>query len=144
MFLVWEPDARDMQQNLKLRSRAADAVPAKAPSPIDRDVARLLSQQVAEDHRLAFARSFALATMEGYWAAHAPESNSRSRAHDFERLPLTAEAAAAAEDLASRMALLDPAKAAYLIGTIYATALPDAYRASHGIFYTPRRLSSNC
>src|SRR5260370_20601872 len=131
---------KDMRQNLKPRTRVTEAGSADATSEIDRDVARLLSAAVAEDNRLAFARSFAAAIVEACWKVHELQPNPASPPHAVELLALSSEAADTAEQLASKMARLEPRRAAYLIETIYATVLPDAYRASHVIFYTPPEL----
>jgi len=130
-----------MQQDLKFETKPSAGGPTKTRSTIDRDLARLLSARVAEGHRLAFARSFASAIVETYWTVRQLASPRPTPPQAIERLALSGEAAVAAEQLGSGLAGRDPYAAAYLIGTIYATALPDAYRASHGIFYTPPELA---
>ena len=38
------------------------------------------------------------------------------------------------------MAALEPRSAAYFAGAVYMTTLPEVYRATHGVFYTPPEL----
>src|SRR6266849_2819418 len=108
-----------MRRNLKPRTQAPDAGPADTTPATDRDVARLLSTAVAEDNRLAFARSFASAIVEACWNLHKLQPNPASHPHAVERVALSSEAADTAERLASKIARLEPRTVAYLVGTIY-------------------------
>lgn len=129
-----------MGEGLNTRPAPAEIAAAIAVlAPIDRDIARSLSSQVAEDHRLVFAQSFANAVICACWQTRAlkpplllPET--------VELIALPADAAAAGTRLGAAMAKIEPRLAAYLIGTVYTTALPEAYRAARGIFYTPPEL----
>jgi adenine-specific DNA-methyltransferase len=112
---------------------------ASVVATVDRDIARALSGQIAEKHRLAFAQSFTFAVMQvcreiyilPYPLAKPP---------GIELLALSPEAMKVAEQFGDALAKLEPRFAAHLAGIIYTTALPEAYRAAHGIFYTPPQL----
>ena len=47
----------------------------------------------------------------------------------------------AATQMGDALAQLEPRLAASLSGVIYTTALPETFRAAHGIFYTPPELA---
>jgi adenine-specific DNA-methyltransferase len=100
------------------------------------EVARTLSAQVAEHHRLNFARSLALSIAIACWKARGLV-NFPSFANTFEIIPLSSEATAIAAKLGASAAELEPAQAAYFIGSAYTAALPGSYRSGYGIFYTP-------
>ncbi len=59
---------------------------------------------------------------------------------DMPILPLNDDAAAAASRLAQGIAAGQAAEITILLGSVYTSALPDDYRAKHGIFYTPPAL----
>ncbi len=61
---------------------------------VHRDIARSLSAQIAENHRLAFARSFAYAVMLACWRARGLPS--LSPPDNVKLIPLSIDAAAAA------------------------------------------------
>ncbi|GGC58999.1 Eco57I restriction-modification methylase domain-containing protein [Chelatococcus reniformis] len=106
---------------------------------LDHDIARALSRQIAESHRLAFARSFTLAVVQACRdIADLPQAAGRPQ--DVELLTLAPDALSAAMAYGHSLAKAEPRQAGFLAGTIYTTALPAAYRASHGIFYTPPQL----
>jgi len=94
----------------------------------------LLAADLAQDHRLGFARSFTQVVVA---ACQGARGLSETRPDNIELGLLSTEAAIAAENLGGAAAAMRPNQAAYFIGTIYTAALPDAYRAAHGIFYTP-------
>jgi adenine-specific DNA-methyltransferase len=124
-----------MGEPARIRSNSIAAVLAT----VDRDIARALSGQMAEKHRLAFAQSFTFTVMQTC------RENSLLR-HPFSRvegvplIDLSPEALKAARQFGEALAELEPSSAAYLAGILYTTALPKAYRAKHGIFYTPPQL----
>lgn len=106
---------------------------------VDREIARALSAQLAEQHRLSFARSFTFAVLQGCLDAVAlPTTLTKSQG--FELAPLSRDAGAIARQFGARLAEVSPRQAAYLAGVIYTTALPESFRAAHGIFYTPPAL----
>ena len=45
-----------------------------------------------------------------------------------------------AHDFGRALANADPRYAAYMVGVVYTSTLPEAYRTTHGIFYTPPEL----
>ena len=125
-----------MGENLKARSATAEvAEVAEILAPIDQDIARSLSWALADDHRLAFARSFAHAVIRAAWAR--VDQRPPSSPETVELIALSSDAATAAERLGTAIAKVPAHVAGYCIGTVYTTALPESYRAAHGIFYTP-------
>lgn len=103
---------------------------------VDRDIAKALSGPIAEDHRLAFAQSFTFAVTEA-WRAASALPRAPAPPEGVTLITLSGEALQAAHRFGDALAQLDPRFAAHLAGVIYTTALPEAYRAAHGIFYTP-------
>jgi adenine-specific DNA-methyltransferase len=55
----------------------------------------------------------------------------------YDGATLSKDARQAARRIAAGMGSLPSAEAAYAIGTLYTTLLPEVFRAQHGIFYTP-------
>src|SRR5438552_14626562 len=122
-------------QRSKLLSNAipkSAAATSACPFPSDPRIAGLLAAHLAQDHRLGFARSFTLAVVS---ACRRARGLSEARPDGLQLGSLSTEAAAAAESLGGEAAEMPPSYAAYFIGTIYAAALPDPYRAAHGVFY---------
>lgn len=106
----------------------------------EREVARALSAELPENRQVGFAHSFAHTVVRTCWGH-------RQRARAIMALPesirlteLSSEALAAAERFGDLIAELEPSAQAYAVGTLYATALPERYRAARGIFYTPPQL----
>ena len=119
------------------RLSEAKRIEPSRPAPVwDCDLARSLSAQVGERHRLDFARSITEAVVDACWIANGIKA-SRPAAPGASRVPLSSEASELAARLGTRAAESDPTQAAYLIGCVYTSALPDGHRSSHGIFYTP-------
>ena len=106
---------------------------------VDRDVAKALSGQIAEHHRLAFAQSFTFAVMQGCHELTTPAQPFAAPV-GIELVPLARDAQKVARQFAAVLARAAPRNAAHLAGMLYTTALPDTYRATHGIFYTPTQL----
>ena len=81
-----------MVDGLITRSEAIEIVGA-APviASIDRDIARALSAEIAENHRLAFARSFAHAVMVAGWHVRGIETPLSSLSN-IELVPLSPDA----------------------------------------------------
>lgn len=111
---------------------AAPPVPA-----LDRGVARDLAAAVADGNRLAFARSFTLATVRSYASALGSELPANDYPRDVELVPLGTAAEAAAAAFGAALQRLTTASAVYMLGSIYTSALPPEFRANHGVFYTP-------
>ncbi len=106
---------------------------------VNRDLARTLSRQIAETQRLAFAQSFTFAVLQICWERSALPLP-LAKPVGIELLALSSEAREVAEQFGGVLAQLAPRNAVYLAGIIYATTLPETYRAAHGIFYTPPAL----
>ncbi len=106
---------------------------------IDRDLARTLSGQIAEQHRLAFAQSLTAAVLEACHQLISPACPFTGPA-GVSLIPLSRDAEAAARRFATVLVRAEPREAAHLAGVLYTSALPEAYRTKYGIFYTPPRL----
>ena len=123
-----------------MEQRSPKALIVSAPLPaIDRQIARALSGQISEKHRLAFAQAFTFAVLRAC-QQHLALSQALDPPAAMKLMSLTYEAEEAAGSLGAALAKLEPRAANYLTGVIYTTALPEAYRAAHGIFYTPPSL----
>jgi adenine-specific DNA-methyltransferase len=106
---------------------------------VDRDVAKSLSSQIAEHHRLSFAQSFTFAVVQACRETSTlPQPLAKPAG--IELPELSPEAVSAARRFGNALANLEPRHAAYLAGVIYTAALPETYRSAHGIFYTPPQL----
>lgn len=114
---------------------SADRVGA-VPARVDRAVVRALSGKIAETHRLAFARSFTFAVLQASWRVSS-SAKTLPEPEGVDLIALSREASAAAAQLGDALATVDTRTVAYLAGMLYTTALPEAYRAANGIFYTP-------
>jgi len=106
---------------------------------VDREVARALSAQLGERHRLSFARSFTFAVLQACRDA-AAQPVALAKPEGVDLLPLSAEAERAARQFGATLASLPVRQAMHLAGVIYTTALPEGFRATQGIFYTPPAL----
>ncbi len=126
-------------QNTIRQQTAAIEAAGGLLAAVDRDIARALSGQMAEAQRLAFAQSFTFAVLQICWQ-NADVPTRLSLPTGVNLIPLSVEAMAAAARFSEVLTGLKPREAVYLAGIIYTTALPEAYRASHGIYYTPPAL----
>jgi hypothetical protein len=129
-----------MVERLNRNAGTAQSAAPAGSHRVDREIARALSSRVDENSRLAFAQSFALAIVKAWWRGRGLQVPFPPLPKTIERLGLSVEAAEAAEWFGVSLALLDPRAATYLVGTIYTTALPETYRGTHGIYYTPPEL----
>ena len=121
--------------------------PAEAPSDdsqqtasaqlLDRALTRALAAAVAQEHRLAFARSLTFAAVAAYAASLYPTAAPLPLPDELRLTPLPAQANRIATELGAGLAGIPPAEAASLLGAIYTSALPGDFRAAHGVFYTP-------
>lgn len=105
---------------------------------IDRQIARALSAELAEKNRVAFAQAFAFEVVRSCRSQSALPSDMGGTPEISYKLSRGAQKAA--EELGAALSAAPPRMVAYLAGVIYTTALPDAFRAQHGIFYTPPAL----
>lgn len=128
-----------MQNVAKIKPEAAQGAGVVGILAVDREIARALSAQLSEQHRLSFARSFTFAVLQDCRDAMGlPPTLAMPRG--FELAPLSTEAGAIARQFGARIAEVSPRQAAHLAGVIYTTALPESFRAAHGVFYTPPAL----
>ncbi len=102
---------------------------------LDRQLARLLSAQLSSDVRLRFARALTANVVGKIMAEMGLQP--RLLPTDIPILPLDAVASTAAERLAQGIKAGTALEIVSLLGAVYTSALPDDYRARHGIFYTP-------
>ncbi len=126
----------------KERPGAAEQA-AVAPIVIDRSTVFELSASLANENRLSFAEGFSTAVVAAYWqVVHdgRPLPDSLAQRAGFHRVTLTSEVDSVARAIAAGLGSVSPAAAAYAIGTLYTALLPEAFRAQHGIFYTPPEL----
>ena len=105
---------------------------------IDRQLVRLLSTQISSDMRLGFARAFTAAVVRAVMANNGLKP--RPLPTEILMSPLDVTAAATASQLAQGVAAASATEMIGLLGAVYTSALPDDYRAKHGIFYTPPAL----
>jgi adenine-specific DNA-methyltransferase len=108
--------------------------------PVDREIVRSLSESIAESNRLAFARSFTHAIVMACWRKRGLARTPSALPETVERATLSEAAKAVAVEYGAALARLTPSESAYLIGAAYTSAIPSAYRAQNGIFYTPPEL----
>jgi adenine-specific DNA-methyltransferase len=129
-----------MGERVSIKSKAVLVESTAAVlATVDRDIARTLSSQIAEKHRLAFAQSFTFAVMQACRESSILP-HPLARPAGIELIALSSEAAKTARQFGDALAKLDPRSAAHAAGVLYTTALPETYRATHGIFYTPPQL----
>jgi adenine-specific DNA-methyltransferase len=127
----------------KLRQKSSGAEHAETAAIINRSIALELSASVANESRLAFAESFSAEVVAAYWEIQRrgrPALRPLVRPLGFHDVTLTPNALSAAHALAAGIPAEPLAEAAYAIGTLYTALLPEAFRAQHGIFYTPPEL----
>lgn len=107
-------------------------------------MARALAATWPEGIRRQAARSFLHATISAYWErVHARRSAWWTLAEpdvDLEIAEISAADAALARSIGSAAASIGGTEAAYLIGVLYTTMIPDRIRASSGAYYTPAAL----
>ena len=109
-------------------------------------LARALADACPSEDRLALARSFCRRVVEAWWA-ELTNSNPISPLREFLKpapkiIQLPEPGPASAEIIGRAAAKFDLENAAYSIGLIYTSMLPQSFRAEHGIYYTPPRLVS--
>ena len=125
---------------MKRAATARHAFPLQTMVPVlDRTVARALAENVGHEHRLAFARSLTISAVRAFCSALGPSATFVDVPHDSPLIPLSPEAARAAQEFGTALTQVQRAQAVYLLGCIYTSALPSNFRAAHGIFYTPQR-----
>lgn len=122
----------------------------KAANPAEslnaaRVMARALAEATPEIDRRSLARSFCHRLVSAWWRAltsPALDLELRPLFEPEELLDLPEPAAASADSIGIAAATYDPERAAYAIGLIYTSMLPQGFRASHGMYYTPPELTA--
>lgn len=100
--------------------------------------------QGAAAARLAAARSLVGAIIETYAAdLEAKDGSSFYRTPAPATVALDAAAMGLARLVAEAASEITPARAAFEIGAVYTLALPESFRAAHGVYYTPPALSTH-
>ena len=108
---------------------------------IDRQLARLLSTQLAFDARLQFARALTAAVISDIMVDAGLQP--RPLPTDIPMKFSDPQGRTAAERLAQGIMAGPASEMVGLLGAVYTSALPDEYRAQHGIFYTPPPLTEH-
>jgi adenine-specific DNA-methyltransferase len=110
-----------------------------------RVMARALAEVAPENSRLSLARSFAYRLVAAWWSSLTKDDREfplRSFLEPISLESLPEPAASMADSIGTAAASCDPESAAYAIGLTYTGMLPPAFRAAHGIYYTPPQLTS--
>ncbi len=125
--------------NLQLQLTGLPRLSVGFPA-VDHERVRELACDAPERDRLGFARTFAHAIVCAAWRARQMAAGPAPLPQALEAVALSIEAERWAEQFGEAAAECDSRSLAHLIGAVYTTALPDPYRASHGVFYTPPEL----
>lgn len=125
---------------------AASAVPSAEPLKAR---SRALAASTPPKLRLAYAQNFVASVASHYWSKLMPRPGRALRPCPVSGgRPLDREALAVSVSIAELAAVQGVEEAGYLVGSTYASMLPDEYRSAHGVFYTPpavvRRLLDSC
>ena len=111
-----------------------------------RIMARALAEATPEPERVTLARAFCYRLVAAWWSAITDNDPKFALRPFLKPVDLSAKlpepAAASADSIGHAAATFDPETAAYSIGLTYTGMLPPAFRASHGIFYTPPQLTA--
>lgn len=102
---------------------------------------RAIAQGMSSEDRFAFAHSVGHQLVKSWWSAACDREEVALGLRRAQKVPvngnLDAPIASVAESMGALAAHLEPEIAAYQIGLTYTYLLPQSYRSSHGIFYTP-------
>lgn len=126
-----------MRQAADRRTGTNEAAGSYLLPLLDRGIARDLAGELAGENRLNFARGLTYRAVTAYAASLRPVANLPPWPRELTSVPLTGAAEAAAFELGSGLAGIPEAEAAYLLGTVYTSTLPDDFRGRYGAFYTP-------
>ena len=106
-----------------------------------RVMVRALAQTMEDEERFQMAQSFGCALVNSWWQASNQLAQTsmglRRPAKALSAHALTEAMTGVAQSTGELAARLEPEIAAYQIGLTYTYVLPAAYRATHGIYYTP-------
>ncbi|MFE8601568.1 Eco57I restriction-modification methylase domain-containing protein [Archangium violaceum] len=120
-------------------ARSSSPALAYGPARLEdlREQARALAESVPPSLRLDYARTFCSAIMSRYWSVLRPRPRQALRSWAGDQKPLKGYALDAAAAIADAAAERDADDASYLVGRVYATMLPEDFRAQNGVYYTP-------
>ncbi|MGY0782515.1 HsdM family class I SAM-dependent methyltransferase [Azospirillum argentinense] len=110
-----------------------------------RIMARALAASHPEEERIELARTFCFRVVVAWWSSFCSENDGiplRDFPQSTKLAVLPDSAIALANTIGSALCRLDPEEAAYAIGMTYTGMLPEPYRASYGIYYTPPELTA--
>lgn len=101
--------------------------------------ARLLADARGPKVRMGYARAFCATVLATYWQKLKPrcKTSLRQPPEGLADTEIRSEGLAAAKELAEVAARLPIDDASYLVGRTYAAMLPEDYRSTNGVFYTP-------
>jgi adenine-specific DNA-methyltransferase len=104
-----------------------------------KEKARGLAEATPPKLRLLYAQAFCAEVLTKYWAKLRPHCRQALRSPpQLEHAPrLRNEGLGVADALASAASELGVDEASYLVGRTYAAMLPEDYRSTNGVFYTP-------
>lgn len=109
-------------------------------------MARALAEATPDIERLPLARAFCYRLVAAWWSVLTNNDPKFPLRSFLQPMPMPAylpePATASADSIGHAAAAFDPETAAYSIGLTYTGMLPPAFRASHGIFYTPPQLTA--
>lgn len=134
---------------MKIRQNKIKSIDAASPADTlnaARIMARALAEATPETERLPLARAFCYQLVSAWWSVLTGDDPKFALRPFLQPIDIAAylpePAAASAASIGHAAATFDPETAAYSIGLTYTGMLPPAFRASHGIFYTPPQLTA--
>ena len=108
-------------------------------------MARAWARSLEAAEQTAYGQSFTFKMMEAYWQKVHEKELGRPLPFLFKKIDvkkLDKAAAGVAEAIGVAAAGLPVIQASYLLGNVYTAVLPEATRASGGVFYTPPALTA--
>jgi adenine-specific DNA-methyltransferase len=99
-------------------------------------------QTLTEEARTSFAKSFLVKTLEAYWNKIHGYSKPLPKLFQRMHLPILSDSLnRLAEEIGNSAERISEMEAAYQLGNLYTSLLPESTRTSNGIFYTPPALT---
>ena len=90
-----------------------------------------------EEKGIAFAQAFSYQVIKDLWRIVDASHQWDCRKPRFQTVPLNFEETMLAKEIANFFSTLNVMEYAYLIGNLYTMLLPNTYRSSNGVYYTP-------